>query len=221
MLVDFLVSAGRSTVITEVDRGAVEAFMVHELGRGKPSSASVRFKSIQQFFRWCAEEGEIPSSPMAKMSPPTLPEQPVPVISDSEIRSLLRTCSGPSLDDRRDAAMVRVLIDTGCRVAELVGLKVSDVLWDEEVLIVTGKGNRLRSAPIGARTLAAIDRYIRARAQHPRATLDALWLGAPKGKGRGGPMTTSGVRQMLKRCCAEAGMPRLHPHQFRHTFSHN
>ena len=61
---------------------------------------------------------------------------------------------------------------------------------------------------------ASLRRYLRVRGKHLQAGSAALWLGAK------GPMTTSGVRQMLERRCATAGLPRVTPHQFRHTMAH-
>ncbi|MGH6915516.1 MAG: tyrosine-type recombinase/integrase, partial [Geminicoccales bacterium] len=77
-----------------------------------------------------------------------------------------------------------------------------------------GKGRRPRSAPFGARTAQALDRYLRARAKHPMAGQPWLWLGA---KGR---LTDSGVAQLLDRRSVKAGLGRIHPHQLRHTFAH-
>ena len=56
---------------------------------------------------------------------------------------------------------------------------------------------------------------MRERARHPVARISALWLGVYSG-----PMTSSGVYQMVERRAAQAGL-KLHPHMFRHTFSHN
>ena len=65
------------------------------------------------------------------------------------------------------------------------------------------------------RTTDALRRYLKARRQHPLAAkTDALWLG------RKGPLTDSGVRRLLERRCADAGITGLHPHRFRHTMAH-
>ena len=78
-----------------------------------------------------------------------------------------------------------------------------------------GKGGRGRACPYGAKTADALRRYLRDRNRHPMAQLsDRLWIG------KKGPMTDSGVRQMLERRCRDAGLDPIHPHQFRHTFAH-
>src|SRR5437899_9789642 len=68
--------------------------------------------------------------------------------------------------------------------------------------------------PFGKQTALALDRYLRARDQHPRADSPALWLGLK------GPMTGSGVYQTVDERSRQAGIEHLHPHRFRHTFAH-
>ncbi len=107
-----------------------------------------------------------------------------------------------------------LLLDTGARRAEMVGLKLTDVDPDLDVLLVLGKGRRERTLPFGRKAGEALDRYLRARARHKDSVLSWLWLGK---KGR---LTEWGLVQMLRRRGAQAGLPGLHPHQLRHTFAH-
>jgi site-specific recombinase XerD len=83
-----------------------------------------------------------------------------------------------------------------------------------DVLLVLGKGRRERTLPFGRKAGEALDRYLRARARHKDAELPWLWLGK---KGR---LTEWGLVMMLRRRGAQAGLPGLHLHQFRHTFAH-
>jgi integrase len=165
-------------------------------------------------FRWLTDEGEITANPMARMRPPTVPDVPVPVVSDDDLKKLLKVCEGKAFEDKRDTAIVRVFVDTGARLGECAGMKLGDVDFASEVIIVTGKGRRPRAVPFGARTSKAIDQYIRTRARHREASSPALWIG-PKGG-----MTDSGIAQMLERRCAEAAIAKIHPHQLRHTAAH-
>lgn len=76
-----------------------------------------------------------------------------------------------------------------------------------------GKGSRYRVVAFGEETQRALRYYFRARRTHSLAeTVDWLWLGS-----RGRQLTQSGVAQMLRRRCAQAGMAPIHPHQFRHS----
>ena len=222
LLTAFLATKGMPTAVLSIRREHVEAFIVAELERTSPSSAATRYRSLQQLFKWLDDEGEIDTSPMAKMRPPKIPEKPVPVLSDDHIRLLLADCSGKDFRNRRDCAIIRLFLDTGMRLEGLSGLRYraddpefSDVDLTSRVARITAKGRRELVLPIGSKTARDIDRYIRVRATHPRAADPWLWLGK---KGR---LTASGVYQMIKDRGTTIGLPDLHPHQLRHTFSHD
>jgi site-specific recombinase XerD len=201
-------------VVAKVNRDHVEAFIEDQLTRWKPTTAAVRYRSLQQLFKWLTEEGELTTNPMARMRPPAVPEVPVPVVPDDDLKRLLKACEGKDFEDKRDTAILRVFIDTGVRLAECAGIKTEDIDFDSEVIVVTGKGRRPRAAPFGARTAKALDQYLRVRARHPQGNSPALWVG-PKGG-----MTDGGIAQMLERRCGQAGIAKAHPHQLRHTAAH-
>lgn len=215
-MTDYFVANGMPMAADRIDRQHVESFLADLAEQGKaPATVNKRYMALRVFWSWAVEEGEIPESPMAKMKPPPIPEKPVPVVDDDSLRKLLKACEGTEFTERRDAAMLRLLIDTGIRRAELAGLNVADIDIADGIAFVVGKGRRPRAVPFGAKTAQAIDRYLRARRQHPLADLDALWLG-PRG-----PVTGSGVAQVLERRCKIAGIPTMHPHQLRHAFAHS
>ncbi len=178
LLVGFLAEQGMPTTVDGVRREHVEAFIEDQLARWTPSTAASRYRYVQQFFRWLEEEGEIASSPMARMKPPAVSEEPVAVLSDDEIRRLLTACDGRGYEERRDAAIVRLFLDTGVRLAELTGLRTDDVDFATGVVLVVGKGRRPRACPFGPKTAQALDRYLRVRAGHPLHDQRWLWLGA-------------------------------------------
>lgn len=198
-----------------ITRGDIADFMADLLTRHRPATAAVRYRALRRFFNWLVAEELIERSPMAGMTAPTVPEDPVPVLSDAEISALLKVTAGKDFDCRRDHAIVRVFIDTGIRLGEMAGLRLADVDLDvHDVIQVVGKGSRPRSVPFGDRTGTALERYLRERAKHKHAKLPALWIGAR------GAMAESGITQMLRRRAREAGVDDLHPHRFRHTFAH-
>jgi site-specific recombinase XerC len=209
-LADFLVRKGMPTAVSSIRREHVEAFVEDLDTRFKPATVGVRFRSLQQMFRWMLEEGEITSNPMERMRSPRVPEDPPSVLSDAELRALLKACEGSDFTARRDTAIVRTFIDTGARLAEVANLRLENIDLDDMTLTVLGKGERVRVLPIGAKTVKAIDRYLRVR----RSEVPELWIG---GKG---PMTASGIAQMLRRRAAHTGIGHVNPHQFRHTFAH-
>jgi len=118
------------------------------------------------------------------------------------------------MTDRRDAAILRLFIDTGARLAELTGITVADLDMEYRQVAVVGKGRRPRIVPFGVKSAQALARYLRMRECHRRAAEPGLWLGK---KGR---LTDAGIAEVVARKGRQAGIPALHAHQFRHTFAH-
>jgi site-specific recombinase XerD len=215
-LVAHLAAEGVTTA-ADVSRDHVSDFITHLLATRSASTASVRFRALQQFFAWLVDEEEIAVSPMAKLRPPKIPEQLTPVLDDAGIRALLKVCLGKDFRAVRDTAIVRLFLDTGMRLDELARLRLDDVDLDyDNTATVLGKGRRPRVCPFGAKTAQALDRYLRQRARQKRAAAPQLWLGY---NGRGA-MTDNGIAPVIRKRGAEAGLKGLHPHMFRHTFAH-
>ncbi len=163
------------------------------------------------------DEEEIDTDPMARMKPPIVPEIPVEVLTDSQLRALLKACTGKDFRSRRDTAIVRLFADTGLRLGELSALSINHLDLDTNVASVRRKGRKPGIAPFGSKTAIALDRYLRARAAHRGGEASrALWL-ADKG---GRPMTSSGIARLLRNRGEQAGISGLHPHQIRHTTVH-
>ena len=199
---------------TTATRADVAGYLLSLTERGcKPATVSVRFRALQQFFKWLVEERERQDDPMAGMRPAKVSEVPVEVLSVADVRRLLAVCAGTDLVSRRDTAILRLFADTGMRREELANLRVDDLYLDEQVAYVMGKGRRPRACPFGNKTALALDRYLRVRSKHANAESEWLWLGH---KGR---LTASGIGLMVRRRGQQAGVS-VHPHQLRHNFAH-
>lgn len=209
----FLTEHGHSTEATEVTANDVRSWIAWLNRNRAPATAAQRFRSLQQFWRWAVEEGEVDASPMDKLKPPQVPDVPIAVLSDAELKALLDACKGRGFAEVRDTAIIRVFIDTGARLSEVTDRELGDVDLDRRELRTITKGGHLQVKYLGARATQALDRYLRARVRHRHGGLPWLWLGA---RGR---LTNSGVTSLVKRRAAQAGIGHVHPHQLRHTFA--
>jgi integrase/recombinase XerC len=206
---------------TQVTRRHLSGFLADRHELAKPSTVSVEFRGLQQFYRWLREEDEVERNVMEGMRAPVVPEAPVPVLTLDQIRALLATADGKDLVARRDTALIRLLFDTGCRRGEIAGLTLADVDLTQQTITVTGKGSRVRVVPFDAKTAQALSRYLRLRDRDRWGAIHtgpnaALWI-AEKGRG---PLGADGIRQMLERRGREAGVP-VHAHLFRHAHAHH
>jgi site-specific recombinase XerD len=230
----FLLDRGMPVSVAAIRREHIEAFIEDLLARRhangepwKPSTAHSRYRGLSAFFAWLVDEGEIRDNPMARMKPPRVPEQPVDVLTDAELAALLATCERPTrgtatqvFTDRRDAAILRMFVDTGARLGEIAGMKwhpkdeeSSDIDLDTGEVEFLGKSRR-RRVSVGRKAVRAVDRYIRVRGTHADSASPWLWLG------KKGHFTDSGIGNMVRARGREAGLPSLHAHQLRHTYAH-
>ncbi len=209
---------GTDSNAEKVSREDIRRWLESMRERGaSDATISVRYRALRQFWKWAIREGEIDVDPMLDMTAPKVTVKPVPVVSDEAITALLKACQGKDYGDVRDTAAIRLLLDTGIRRAELVGLTMPDVDLKDRTVTVLGKGRRLRTVRFGHKTAQALDRYLRARSRRPAGQrTDAFWLSARDDR----PWRADGVRIMLRRRSDQAGLDaNVRPHMFRHTFA--
>ena len=203
----------------ELSRDGLRRFVDQLLTDGaKPSTAVSRHLAVRRFSAWLYDEGEQPNDPLAGMKAPKL-DQPITLpLSDDQLRALLKACKGPDMRDKRDEALVRLMMTTGMRAGEVVALKLSDLHLAEApafVVVERGKGGKGRTVPVAPEVAAALDKYRRARRGHRLADTDALWLG-DRGKG----FTYDALHKTLRERAQTAGIEGFHPHLLRHTAAH-
>ncbi|MEU8820618.1 tyrosine-type recombinase/integrase [Actinoplanes sp. NPDC048796] len=201
---------------TEVERGHVEEFQAWMVRTRSASTALNKHKGLQQFFRWLVEEEDLERSPLARVKQPKTAQTLIPVLGDEDTAKILATCKGNDYLSLRDEAIIRVLYNTGARLSEVAGLELDDVDLDNDSLLFHGKGMKDRRVRFGPKTGRALSKFLRARARRKAAHLPAVWLPA-----RGEvPLSSNGVKIMLRRRGELAGVANVHAHRWRHNFAH-
>lgn len=176
------------------------------------TSVRTRYIGLRVFYQWAVKEGLVAVSPMDDIAKPQIEDVAPRIISDNDVRALLSVCRGSTLADRRDLAIIRLMLEPGGpRRAEIVNLDVADVDQDNEIIAVTGKGGKSRYIPYGAKTSQALLRYLVAREKHPKASEPALWLSR-----WGRRPSLMWLAQMLRARCQQAGIQYINPHALRH-----
>lgn len=200
-----------------LDKATVTGFVAALLEAGaEPATARSRQLAVRRFSVWLAEEGEIGEDRLLGMKPPRLDVKMVDPLTEDEIKLLLKVCQGPTMRDRRDEALLRLMVETGARAGEVVALAVADVdLSTGTALVRRGKGGKGRPVPFGPQTARAIDRYLRTRRTHRLAGTPALWLGD-----RGKEFSYDALHKALGGRAQDAGVPGFRPHRLRHTAAH-
>jgi site-specific recombinase XerD len=210
------------TSIAAIEPRHVEEWIGSILETSKPATAHNRWRGLQRFMNWYAGKDDAFRSPMAKLHPPRLPRLMPRVLTIDEMKAVLSTCLGPSFEDRRDNALIRLLFATGARRHEIAALRYSptdpndrDVDLRRSVVRVLGKGGKDNRIPFSDRTAEALEDYMRARKRHAHADEPWVWLGK---KGR---LTDSGIAQAIRDRGQRVGIVALHAHDFRHAATHH
>lgn len=198
---------GRPTFVTDPETGTTVPKLL------EPSTRRIRYINLRPFFTWWAKEFEATNPFNRADAPGEDRPTPIPTVELDDVRRILTTCSTRAFADLRDTAIIRVLYDTGARLGELVNLTVEDFDRRHDFLTLTGKTGT-RTVPVSPSTGEALSRYLRARKEHKDSALPAMWL---SGKGR---LKDSGVAQLLRRRCEQAGIRPINPHRFRHQWAH-
>ena len=213
----YAVSRGASTP-PDVSARMLREYVYHlkDLGLA-PASIRRNISALRTYFKFLLGEGHLTRDPSERLESPkrwrTLPE----VLSVAEVDRLL---ASPTLDDSlvfRDRALLELAYGAGLRVSEWISIGVRDVMFDESIVRVFGKGSKERLVPIGRRAIGALASYI--RELRPR-------LEQGRGKGilflnaRGEPLTRMGAWKILRKYVDRAGIEKaVSPHTLRHSFA--
>jgi site-specific recombinase XerD len=173
--------------------------------------------SIRGWFAYLVIEGHLAVDPSARLRGGRRGRSLPKPLDEDEITALLDSIPDATPTDLRDRALLELLYGTGARVSEVVGIGLGDLDFDEELILVTGKGSKQRLVPMGRTLKVALGDYLgaRGRAAFPDARKDArLFLNA-----RGGALSRQGVDLIIDKRALHVGIERsrISAHVFRHS----
>lgn len=201
---------------TTVEPTTVRRYLraLYERGLG-PATVARHVSSIRAFFRFLVRNQHLDRDPTANVRTPKLPKRTPRFLSADDAARLVTAPAGDGPLALRDRALLELAYGAGLRVAELVGIDVTDVDADAGTVRVTGKGSKTRVVPMGRHAATAVETWLRVRSQvggpagaHP----DALFRNH-----RGGRLSVRAVQRLVERsrpACAEMGAT---PHWLRHA----
>jgi len=168
---------------------------------------------LTSFASWLQTEGYTETNVLSGLKIPKANEVSMEPLSEPEITRLM-SCFSLNIEiGCRNAAMVWLLLDTGLRCAELVGLEMQNLFLDTRRLKILGKGRKERIVPFGHQTRRLLDRYITHLRPEPLQK-NVVFLTT-----EGYPITDNTIKQVIRRAAQKATLPRLHIHLLRHTFA--
>ena len=188
----------------------VRAFRAARLQNGlSPFTVNSDLRALRRLYGWLVREG-LAAANMPRGVPFVRTPKDVPkAITPDDLSLILAQLAN---EPPRDRALVLFLVDTGCRVAGVVGLTLDRLSIDGRRAIVTEKGSKARAVYFTDITAAALTEHLRVRGLDPSPF---VFLSR-----KGGPLSASGAHQMLERIGERAGVAgRCNPHSLRHAFA--
>ncbi|MFQ6038244.1 MAG: tyrosine recombinase XerC [Candidatus Aminicenantales bacterium] len=183
----------------------------------KKSTVGRKLATIRSFFQFCLRKGWVDENPARVVSSPKQ-ERPVPsFLSEEEMKRFLDLPQSARPLDLRDKAMMELLYATGIRVSELVGVRLEDVNFSEQMIRIRGKGKKERLVPFGQAAEVSLRAYLRAREKINRGRIDedALFLNY-----RGSRLSVRSVERIVDKHIRRSALRRkISPHSLRHSFA--
>jgi len=208
----WLIQKGYDAIpIEDITPNILREYFLDLSGRRNKGGVHCSYRVIRAFFNWYWEEYDCyVKNPMKKVKIPNPKIQPLPEMPLADIQQILRVTSGKT--KIRDIALVKFLVDTGCRANECLSLNIGDIsLVDNSVTILHGKGDKSRTTYFGKSTKKALKDYLATR---NNINLDEpLFL-----NGKGNRLKFQGLRQRITNLCKLAGVKYRGLHAFRRTF---
>ena len=217
-LVNFLeATASPSTPLT-TDPEIVKRF-IYEIARGLSPRTQARIISgLRSFFNYLIFEGYREDNPTDLLESPKIGRKLPDTLSVDEIDQLVAAIDRSKPEGERNRAILETLYGCGLRVSELVGLRLSDLFFEEGFIRITGKGNKQRFVPVSSATQDAINLYlkeVRPLQKIEKGFEDMLFLNR-----RGKPLSRAMVFTITRQLAEKIGLKKtISPHTFRHSFA--
>ncbi len=201
-----------------IDAETLKQFVYETSKEISPRSQARLISGLKSFFNYLVFEGYREDNPMSLIESPRIGTKLPDTLSTEEIDELIAAIDLSSSQGERNRAIVETLYGCGLRVSELIGLKLSDLYFDEGFIKVTGKGSKQRFVPAASQTRKFIELYRReVRLHQPvqKGYGDTLFLNR-----NGKQLTRAMIFTLIRKLAQRAGIQKkIGPHTFRHSFA--
>lgn len=199
----------------------LDAYLADQHTNHRAATVHARYRALRALCNWLQKRKKIAAeeNPFTILDADDAPHVPSEIprhATKADVERLLASITPETWLDHRDRTIIMILFYSGLRRGELCRLKVGDI--DTTTLSITiqhAKGDKSRVVPCVDALRPALAAYLYSRPQHS----DLLLLASDGYTGVRGALTAEGIRQMLIRRCAQAGIEYLNPHAFRHGFA--
>ncbi len=213
--------AGQGKTLPETTEADLNSYFSERHSQTRATTANRRLTVFKRYFRWALRERLICADPTLRLSPARQPLRVPKTMSEAQVEALLSAPDTGTPLGARDRSMLELMYASGLRVSELVTLKTWHVGMNEQVLRVTGKGNKERLVPFGQVAGQWLQRYLgQARGEILNGLQSEDLFVTSRGSRAGEAMTRAMFWQLVKKYALAAGITSpLSPHTLRHAFA--
>ncbi len=190
---------------------------INEMGLNARSQARI-ISGIKAFFKYLLLEDFIKENPAELLEAPKIGRKLPDTLNVIEIDKLIAAIDLSTYEGERNKVIIETLYSCGLRVSELVNLKISNLHFKEEIILIEGKGNKERLVPIGISCIRLINNYINMIRVHiniKKGNEDYVFLNR-----RGAKLSRVMIFTIIKQLAEKIGLERnISPHTFRHSFA--
>lgn len=194
-----------TSTITTAD---IKMLMYSEAEKKSPSSMNTFMTPIKLFFKWLQNEEFIIKNPCASIKPVKEPKRMRKPLTEEQVEQLR-----DSMLTRREKAILEFFLSTGCRLSEVLNVRIKEIDFNNKTLLVIGKGNKERKVYFTERCKRALLNYLKDR----KDNCEYLFVTDRKPCRK---LSTRGMEVIVNKMKIKSGLDRnIHPHIFRHTFA--
>ncbi len=183
-----------------------------------PRTQARTISGIKSFYKYLLIEGKITSDPTALMESPKIGRKLPDVLSMEEIDSLINAVDLSKAEGQRNKAMLETLYSCGLRVSELVGLKITNLFFDQGFIKVEGKAGKERLVPVSGKAIEEVGKYLneyRKKLNVAKDSENILFLNR-----RGRKLSRVMIFTIIKNLAESIDLQKsISPHTFRHSFA--
>ena len=203
--------------LLNVSQADIEQYLAYKFPSSKSRSISRLLASLRRFYRFLLRDNKVKTDPTLNIQTPKVPKSLPKSLSEEEVEALI---AAPDIDHPvgvRDRAMLEILYACGLRVTELVGLLVTEIILQDGVIRVTGKGQKTRLVPMGEESVDWVKKYLHESRPKILADRTSKFLFVSN---RSECMTRQTFWHLIKRYSIQAGINKtISPHVLRHAFA--
>jgi site-specific recombinase XerD len=195
--------------ISDISTNDLRCYLANYQASKKSSKVTIDNirRIFSSFFSWLEDEDYIVKSPVRRIHKVKTGKVVKEILSDENLETLRDSCL-----ELRDLAMIDLLVSTGMRVGELVGINRVDIDFHERECVVFGKGGSEREVYFDARTKIHLKQYLESRTDNN----PALFVSLAKPHNR---LKIGGVEMRLREIGRRVNIAKVHPHKFRRTLA--